>query len=297
MTRVEHNKPANIDQAFYVDGVLTDADGPVTVTVTRADGTAIVTDAATTNLSVGVYRYALAAQNLNLLTFTYTGVWSGATVVETQHVEIVGDFYFDLDAARAADAAFASTTDYSTAEIVRVRAEVEDAIEAAAGVAFVRRFARHALDGAGTATLLLPHMHPRSVLSVRTYAAATTFTTYTADELAALVVEPSGLLRRWAGSFLRGNGNIVVEYEHGFDAPPPIIRRAALLLLRYWLRANKVASVDPSLMGVSSLSVEGYRVSWANGAGAGVASTGVGEVDRLIEAWKGSMTAGSVAIA
>lgn len=54
MIRVERNKAADLDVQFYVDGVLTNATGNVTATITRADGSALVTDAVMTNPSTGV---------------------------------------------------------------------------------------------------------------------------------------------------------------------------------------------------------------------------------------------------
>lgn len=243
-TRVEQGKSASIDQTFYVDGAAKDADGAVTVTVTRADGTALVTGAATTKpaATTGVYRYALSPQAaLDHLALTYTGTWSGAVLTEVARVQIVGDFYLPTVAIRALPN-LSDATKFTEAELRDARTWFEEVFEDYTGVAWVRRFARHTLDGTGTATLLLPDMHPRTIRSVRTYTAAATYTAFTADELAGLVVEGSGLLRRWSGTFPRGHRNIVVEYEHGLDRPPADVVEAAKVAIRDHLLGTNVGN-------------------------------------------------------
>lgn len=292
--RVEQGKSASIDQSFYVDGVLTDADGAVTVTVTRADGTAIATNAATTKPAgtTGVYRYSLVPQsNLDRLTLVYTGTWSGTAQTETQHVEIVGDFHLTLAECRSLDARFAIGQGITDDAIRRVRAEVEDAIESEAGVAFVRRFARETLDGGGRTTLLLGRSMPRSVRSVRSYTAAAAYTSFTVDELAGLTFTDYGLLGSWSSTFAAGRRNLVVEYEHGYDSPPPLIRRAARALFKTWMAEDLTASAG-DLANVRSLSVEGYSRSFFEDVRVGTKT-----VDQLIDEWKRSTCPAGVAIA
>jgi len=293
--RIERGKTAAISQSFYVDGVLTNATAGVTVTATRADGTALATNAATTNSATGVYTYNLAAQsNLDLLTLVYTGTWGGAVQTETQKVEIVGDFYLTLDELRKLDARFAATATplIAIADLRRVLAEVEDAIEAETGVAFVNRYARETLDGNGSTYLLLNRIAPRTILSARTYTSASAFTAFTSAELADLRYESFGRVGRWSlGVWPLGSRNIVVEYEHGYDSPPPLITRAARALFKLKM-IEDLATTDPSLTNVRSLSVEGYSVSYAN-----TSATGSTVADDYINQWKRSTTAGGVAIA
>jgi hypothetical protein len=295
-TRVERGKSASIDQPFAVDGVLTDADGAVTVTITRQDGTALATGAATTKPvgTTGVYRYSLAAQtNLDLLTLTYTGTWSGAVQTEVQHVEIVGDFILSLSECRGLDARFAAaaTPLISDADIRRVRAEVEDAIEAEAGAAFVPRYARETISGRGGNGLLLGHTYPRTVRSVRSYTAAATYTAWDSTQLAAITYDDSGLLGSWTDAYTYGTRNLVVEYEHGLYPTPTLIRRAARALFKLKMLEDQ-ATTDPSLANVRSLSVEGYSVSYGDAAG-----TGSKVADDLIDQWKRSTNPAGVAIA
>lgn len=298
MIRVERGHTAAIDQLFYVDGTLTDATGAVTVTVTRADGTALATDAATTKPAdtTGVYRYALAAQaNLDRLTLTYSGTWGGAVQTETQTVEIVGDFMFTIAEARASDSALASPTDYPNAIIVATRQEVEDEFEGWTGVSWVRRYARDRVAGGNVATLLLPHWPVGvnavtglpAVYSVRSYSAADAYTAFTADELADLIVD-GPYLRRFGGStFALGNGNLVVEYEHGFDRVPADLKRAALTRLRYRLTANRSGIPDRAL----SYSSEGGSTFAIATPGMRGSKTGIPDVDAVLARYDHSVPA------
>lgn len=85
---------------------------------------------------------------------------------------------------------------------------------------------RHYL--AAAATLTLNHMYPREITAVRSYTAAATYTEYTADELADLRLDPSGVVSRVSlGRFSSTYGLIAFDYSHGFDAPPADIVDAA----------------------------------------------------------------------
>jgi hypothetical protein len=241
--RVERGKTANIDQSFYVDGVLTDASGAVTVDVVRADGSALATGAATTHVSTGVYRYALPAQSaLNLLTLTYTGTWSSSVQTETQQVELVGDFYFSIPEARAADSALADATVYPNATIIAARAEVEDEFEQVTNVAWVLRFARERLDGSWLREMAVDQFYPRTVLSL-----VVDGHPYNSTELAEIIPEDHGAFARTNFATVATSvspKNVVVEYEYGKDRPPADLKRAALVRLRYNLTAARSAIPD-----------------------------------------------------
>lgn len=249
--RVERGRPASIDVTITDSaGTPTNADGAVTVTITRADGSVLAADAATTNPATGVYRYALAAQStLNVLTLTYTGTWSGAVVTETQRVEIVGDFYLPLPAIRALPN-LSDTTKFTTAELVDARTWFETTFERATGVAWVPRYARDRVAGAGRSTLLLPRYPLRidpltgapAIYSVRAYTDATTYTAFTAAELADLVAD-DGVLRRFTGAaFTTGRANLVIEYEHGFERPQADVVEAAKVAIRDRLLTDNVGN-------------------------------------------------------
>jgi hypothetical protein len=291
--RILRNSAALLEHTFYADEVATAADGTVAVVITKADGSTLTSGtAAAVAGPPAKYTFSLPPQaNLNHLDVSWSGTFAGLSQTQVDEVEIVGAFHLSLSEIRALDSAFAVTATYTAADLRRVRAEAEDAIEAEAGVAFVLRYARDVLDGRGVSSLLLDHSFPRTVRSVRSYTDATTYTSFTADELAAITYEDFGQLGSWSGIFASGNRNLVVEYEHGLDAPPSLIRRAARILTRQMLLADK-ASSDPSLANVRSLSVEGYSVSYGEGGG-----TGSKAADDLIDQWKRSTSPAGVAFA
>ncbi len=212
--------------------------GTVTVDVARADGTAIATGAATAGASSAPRTYSLAASNNTLLDLI-TATWkeSGSTLGVTRH-EVVGGFYFSLAEMEAFDSSLGDITDGGTvqAKAVRVRNEVERECERVTGAAWVPRFSRVRVDGSGTTQLVLPEgvWNPRSVRAVWDYSDATTFTAYTAAELAAIHLKSNGLLLRrdstvWAG----GCSNLVLAVEHGYDRPPEDLRHAAMSRFRW----------------------------------------------------------------
>lgn len=241
--------PQTVQTTFYLDGTPTSA-GTVTVTITRADGTAVATAAATTTPSTGVYVYSLAAQSLlGLLTATFTGTIAGSPASTTVQVEIVGGFYVSLAEIRALPN-LSEVAKFTNAELADARTWFESTFERATGVAWVPRYARDRVAGGSVSTLILPHWPVRNdpltgqpaVYSVRSYTDAATYAAFTAGELADLIVDGPHL-RRFAGStFTLGNGNLMVEYEHGYDSPPADVVEAAKVAIRDRLLGQNVGN-------------------------------------------------------
>lgn len=230
------------------DGTAAAASGAVTVGVIRADGTVLVAaGTATANPSTGVYTVGLTpAQNaaLDLLTATWTDAGDGS--VHTSLHEVVGGFLFSVAEARDLEPTLADTSAYPTAKILQVRTEVEQECEAICDVAFVPRYRRARVDGTGGVELLLPDHEIRTVRSVRTYADSDTYAALTSAQLAELLVFPDDrrIERPATAAFDLGRLNVVVEYEHGYDAPPPDLKRANVRHLRHRLNAGKSGIPD-----------------------------------------------------
>lgn len=233
-TRVLRDSGAVLSHTFYADGTATAADGTVTVSITKADGTTLTSGNAT---AVGsTYTFVLADQPLlDRLTVTWTGTFSGVTQAQTDIVEIVGGFYVTLAEIRALPN-LSDTAKFTTAELVAARTWFETTFERATGVAWVPRYARDRISGNNRAALLLPRYPLRIdpvtgapvVYSVRTYTTSSAYTALTSPNLADLIVSDDGLLRRFDGtSFTSGYGNLVVEYEHGHESPPADVVEAA----------------------------------------------------------------------
>lgn len=118
------------------------------------------------------------------------------------------------------------------------------------GVAWVPRTVTDERHQVPRDLLILDHIKPRTVDAVRTYSDATTTTAYTAAELADLLVEPSGVIRRNTfGWFTTTSyGLVAVDYTHGYDTPPPDVVEAAKTAIRAHLlddyQANRQYAVS-----------------------------------------------------
>lgn len=268
----------NVDQ----NGVAAAPAGSVTVGVTRADGTTLVAaGTATTGTGSDPRTYALTAANntlLDMLTVTWTDAGDSST--HTTYVEVVGGYYFSTAEARASDPALTNADKYSDALIVATRREVEEEFEAICGVAFVPRYEREILDGPGTRSLLLSRQALRAVRAVWVYSDATTYTAWTADELASLDTVEFGMLTSRTGlTFATGNRNLAVAYEHGLARPPAEIKRAAMQRLRS--RMNSATTGIPDRATTFSVA-EGGTYSLATPS---ADKTGMPEVDAALSRW------------
>jgi hypothetical protein len=273
-TQVLRNTSAILQVTFYSDETATSADGAVTITITRADGTALVTAAATSNPSTGVYRYTLAAQaNLDYLTAVWSGTFSGTAQSITSYVELVGGYYATLPEIRALPN-LSDTAKFTTAELTDARQWIETLVEDVTGVAWVPRYSRDLLDGAGTYEIILNHMKPRTLLALTVGGTAVTTTSFDLYE--------SGRINRYdAGStFAIGRRNVVASYEHGYDSPPNDLKRAALTAIRYRLLTDQNQTIPDRAL---SMTNEFGNIQMAQPGPN--RPTGIPEVDAVINRW------------
>lgn len=284
MERILKGSPTTIQTTFYVGEEPTDADGDVTVEVVRENGDVLVAAGSAASAGAsgdGIYAYQLTPTELDrvdILTARWSGTFSGIDVTLQTEYEVVGGFYFTLADARASDSALVSTTKYTMAQIVEARDEVEDECESITGVAWVRRYGVAYLNGKDRAAVIVPDMQVRQVFSVEVDGVA-----YTSDELADLALPTTGIItRRTLGVFTAGAANVVVRYEHGHDAPPSDLRRAALRRLQHRLFATKSAIPDRATTYTAG---EGGTFGLAT-AGRGGSWTGIPEVDAVYDRYR-----------
>lgn len=245
--RVLRTAQATITRTFFLDELPTDADGSVAVTAARLDGTDVpaLGAAATGPDANHAYTYTFAGLDvLDEVTLTWAATVGGdAITLDQDHVQVVGGFYFSLSEGRGADSALASTTTYPTADLIRIRTETEDECERITGQAFVPRFAREVLSGEARSELRLewPWVRALRRISIRPSISAA-YVDMTADQLAMVAPGDDGVLRMdqgffwpttawsaWGWQWPMGRRNIIIEYEHGLDYPPPDIVRGAKL--------------------------------------------------------------------
>lgn len=263
------------------DGEPADASGTLTVQVTKADGTEVLAAGSSTSnpTGSGSYTAALTAAQtatLEMLTAVWTDAGDSSTWT-TLH-EIVGGYYFTLAEAREHDRSLQAQNDDTL--IQRARRITEDEFERICGVAFVPRYRRVRLDGYGRSSLLLPDPMVRTVRSVRVYSSATSYTAFTADELAALSANNAGVITRGDGGvFAAGSKNIVVEYEHGHDRPPAEVQRASIARARQWIAFGNSGIPDRTQTYVAT------EVGTFGLAQAGRAKTGTDWIDAALARW------------
>src|SRR5919109_562901 len=263
MDRILRNAASRITISIYDrDGNLVDPDGQtVNVRVLNGAGAEHIAAGAATRVSAGVYAKDLTSAQTDKLD-TYEAEWTGAIATQSvtlrSRFEVVGGFFFTVAEARTHDnAALASTTTYPLATVVEGRELVENELEVACGVAFVRRGARARLKANGSHELLLPHRYPREL-----YSCSIDGTALTASEISALVLRDEGAIWReseWTRSDTNPY-NVILHYTHGHDEPPGRMRRAALVLLRHRLVASSIDDRAISFtdeLGTRSLPVAG----------------------------------------
>lgn len=246
LTRHLRGASASLPVTFEGEsGDPTDAAGAVTVRVQRSDGTDLLAAGTGTTNTAGTGTYAVAltaaqTATLDVLEATWTDAGDASTTISVH--EIVGGYYFSVQTARAFDPRAFAPERYENTRIVDARRQVEDEFEQICATAFVPRFRRARLSGHGGYCLQVPDTMVRSVRSVRVYSSPTSYTTFTAAELAAIPQSRTGLLQRTDGGIWdSGTANLVVEYEHGWDRPPEPVRQAALRRLAQVLGEAKQA--------------------------------------------------------
>jgi hypothetical protein len=217
--------------------------GTVTVDITKADGTAVVTGGTVSGSGTDPRTYSLAAAS-NLELQLFTAVWKdGGTERLRTLVETTGGFYFDkADVLARYQLSLGDAVAFR-----RVRLATEAECERVTGAAWVPRYARLFLDGTGMCELVLPdgYSFPRTVRSGRLYSSATSYTSLTSDQIAAIECREGGILIRRDGAvWPGGTSNIVLEIEHGRDRPPEDLREAAIL--RFKTRWNDPKTIDLS---------------------------------------------------
>jgi hypothetical protein len=254
--------------------------GTVTVQVTRSDGTEVLpAGTATAGTGTAARTVALTASQTATLDML-TARWSaGGVELAVTHHEIVGGFYASAGEIRAADASLTNTQIYPTSLLNEGRAEVERMFEDVCGVAFVPRFEVERVDGRGLRQIALSWPQLRRVHWVRVWGDDVSYVEFTPAELAAIKPNRSGIaLRSDGGWFDIGVQNVEIAYEHGYDAPPADMRKAAIRAIRHQVNRLKSALDERA---TSFTMLEGGTVTLAT-PGVGRWVTGIPEVDETL---------------
>jgi hypothetical protein len=262
------------------------AGGAVTVTVTRAAGTPVVTaqvatlEAGTT----GVYAKALTAVQVGDLD-VLTAVWfDNAVEVARTTVEVVGRFYFTVAELRASHPTFQGQAQIWTPQVLAFyRTLAEHEAEEICGRAFVPRYRRVTLDGSADVVLQLPDADIRDVASV-----SVAGTVWSDDQLADVTAYPSGRVELEGDVWPWGRENVVFAYRYGLDVPPPEVKHGSML------RAQELAFLGgPNGSAIprraTSMSTDGTTIQLAQ---ASRLKTGNPDVDAVYDRWSLRTSAG-----
>lgn len=224
MDRVLSSTPAVASVQYYEDGAAVDP-GVVTVTVTRDDGTALYTDAATGGTLTAARTYALTAtdtSSLDFLTLTWTSATKGTRVT---YVEVVGGFLASITEIRA-ESPLSNTTTYPAASVIAARTVAEQALEDACGVAFVPRYARETRNGNGSTDILPFKPKPISITSA---------TVDSTDVTADVVVDQERGTFYYESGWGSTRQGVVLKYVAGHTFPPGNCAKVVAKLVRWLL--------------------------------------------------------------
>lgn len=279
--RILRNTPSTLSVIFYGDASPVDADGAVTVTITKPDGSVLVNNAGTSHgpaLS-GKYSYNLAPQvDLRQLKVNWTGLFSGVSATLTTFVEIVGGFYFTLYEARNSDPVIAgNSVKYTNDMLEEGRLFVETEFERICKRAFVPRGAYETFAGTNSPYLILENPEITRVTSLKVDGVDWTSKVFNYDLTRTLQIVDGN----YFPSSIYGESNISIEYEYGQIAVPADIKRAALKRLRSVVIGSTGRIDERATMmtvpefGAFSLATPGMRGSF----------TGLPEVDFTLNNW------------
>lgn len=274
MDRILQGVSATLNQTVLVDGVGTDpTPDAATVTITRANGTILYTDAVATNGPNGGFDYVLSPIDTALLD-TLTAQWrftlAGQVQTLTTRVEIVGGYLCGLPEIRALDP-IQDTATYPEAKVRNARTLAEQIIETECGFAFVPRYS-YGRTPPGSYPYL---RRVRSALDAYGSVLDTTDLDLLSRGLYAL---PPARYGRW-----------LFGVEHGLDVAPPDVSRATAILARSMLmqnagvggsgfdeRATSVVYADAGLTYSTPLVTPGMRG----------AATGIPECNAVIDRYR-----------
>lgn len=280
--RIAKGAPATLSATITdADGEAdTSVDSGVTVTITRLDGTALATAQAATSTADGVATYALTAAQTGAGCDLLTAAWTVSSVVRaTTYHEVVGRHWFAPSALRKVTgvekALSSGPGDVSAQRLLDARTWAEQLIEWATDVSWVPRVALDYFGGAGQPFVILRRRRPRSIRAVIADGTALTASDFVADEV--------GILRYADGTAISCTNYraFTVLYDHGYDAPPETLTRAAIQAAAFHLFAERTSSLSPR------------AVSFADGAGGTTQfartdpdnPTGIPDVDAVIRSF------------
>jgi hypothetical protein len=256
---------------------LGDVDGDVTATVTRSDGTVIVTSGNVTGFgSSGPRVRSLPAEAVAEIDWL-TVVWSNSGVeLHTEIVEVSGPGLGTIAALTGPGPNFKQ---YKT-EIHRERRAIEDLATRIMKRSPIQRFFVERVSGDGSTDIVLRWPNTLAIKWVKEWNTDGTSTSFSAAEIADLVVDESGIVYRSDHSaWTCGHKNYEIAYEHGWLDMPHDLRLDLYRAIRYRVGAAKTAGAPDRATSMATF--DGVRYTLAT-PGMGQWSTGLPDVDEKL---------------
>jgi hypothetical protein len=287
--RILRSSPATVTMTFYNGSTPVNADGAVTVTVKKADGTTLATGSASGPTS-NVYSYVIPAQaNLNFLTITWSCTISSQAVTVTSYAEIVGGFLFSLSELRTTDTRLSDMTKFPDAKLIEERLSVEAEFEDITGRSFTPKFYREEYADIGDGYISLQRPEPSAVTKL-TVDGVDRLSWVTSNYIRFDPSEPFVLNLTVEASSLLFASQVTIEYEYGMRQVPRKVRDAAIkrakgnLLGQNSAIDERAVTVSTPEFGTMTLATPG-RFGW---------ETGIPDVDVVLERYQLHSSAGGV---
>jgi hypothetical protein len=283
MQRILRGVSGEMSVSFDVDGVPVDPTfDEANVTLTDTAGTVLYSGPAADS-GTGFFTLPLLPSwtvELGVLRATWSLVYGGETQVLVTEAEIVGGFLFALGDLRAVKP-LEDESRYPADVLIDTRSTVEDALENACGCSFVPRYRVETVYPTGGPVLVLERPLVSRVRSIVSDGVA-----YTVDEIANVIVHPSGTIfgpwgwrsRYWGAP----QHPLTIAYEHGFVTPPAEVKRAGLILAKDWL-VERTSPIDPRATSFTGGDGGSYPIA---AAGVGGSWFGNPSVDSVVDRYR-----------
>jgi hypothetical protein len=249
------NTGTNASVTFTADedtGDTVDADGTVTVTVSRLTGATVSTGNASHvgDASSGTYQYAIAAQTApDLLTIAWSCTIGGKATTITTQLEVIGGHYFSLYDLRHSDdqrgttmaaKPISNTTNWKPELLRAARVEAESEALEAMRHSCVPRATTARVTARCHGLILAPYGRVRAIRQATAVRGAVVLDTS--------LWEIRGVYgdEIYAPNVCHGD-TVILAFEHGEDGPPPQpVAEACMLRARHILARRSTLQPETS---------------------------------------------------
>ena len=231
MLRAQIATDLTVTAFFYGEDeeTLTNADGAVTVTVTRADGTALAGGSASTP-ETGVYTFKLTSavhlSEYDILTVNFSGIVSSFASSDDYFIKVVGKRFFKIAALRDLPG-LGDTAVFTNERLKEMRDVAEDFVEDTTLVAWVPQYRREIYDGENLNHIFVNRIPARSIHKVVIDDVVQDTSGWTISGEGRILTSTTSFASSTVGQ------NVEIQYITGHDVPNGDLVNATLRLARH----------------------------------------------------------------